>query len=258
MCSSPFRDSKRSIEMIKIKDLHVETDNKEILKGINLDLEKGKVYALIGPNGSGKSTLANVIMGNPKFQVTKGRIVFNDKDITKISVTERAKLGIFMSFQTPNEIHGVPTSAFLRQAHNSTAENKSSLLEFRKLVEKESKSLNMKEEFLSRYVNEGFSGGEKKKSEILQMLVLKPKLAILDEPDSGADADTLKLIANAINQTNKSVGTTVLIITHHNKILKYLKPDKVFVIIGGKIVKEGSKDLADEIDKRGYAVYSEL
>ncbi|MBI2044247.1 Fe-S cluster assembly ATPase SufC [Candidatus Pacearchaeota archaeon] len=237
--------------MIKIKDLHVETDNKEILKGINLELDKGKVYALIGPNGSGKSTLANTIMGNPKYKITKGKIIFNNKDITSMSVSERAKLGIFMSFQNPIEINGVPTSAFLRQAHNSTTEKKASLLEFKKMVEKESKSLNMKEEFLSRYVNEGFSGGEKRLSEVLQMLVLSPKFVIFDEVDSGLDVESLKRVSNKINSFMNE-EKTILIITHHAKILDYVKLDKIFLIVDGKIIKEGDKKLIKEIENKGY------
>lgn len=245
-----FGSSSRCFEMI-IKDLHVDVEGKEILKGINLNLEKGKIYALIGPNGSGKSTLANVIMGNPKYKVKSGNIILNEEDITKLPANERAKRGIFMSFQFPVEISGVPTAAFLRQAHNSTAEKKISIMDFKKLSEKESKSLNMKEEFLQRYVNEGFSGGEKKLSEIFHMSVLNPKFVILDEIDSGLDFNSLKNVSKKINEL-MTKDKTILIITHHAKILDYLKVNKVFLITEGKITKEGDMKLIKEIEIRGY------
>ena len=236
--------------MIEIKDLHAEAE-KEILKGINLKLEKGKIYALMGPNGSGKSTLANVIMGNPKYKVTKGEILFNKEEITKLLPNERAKKGIFMTFQFPAEVQGVPTKAFLRQAHNSTTEKKQSFLEFQKTIEKESKSLNIKKEFLERYVNEGFSGGEKKLSEILQLSVLNPKFAILDEIDSGLDRDSLENISKKIKKfMNKD--KTILIITHHAKILDYLKIARVFMVQEGRIVQEGTMKLIKQLEKKGY------
>ncbi len=239
--------------MIEIKNLHVDFKGKEILKGINMKLEKGKVHALMGPNGSGKSTLAHVLMGDQKFNVDSGEILLNGKNITKLSVDERSKLGIFLSFQNPVEIEGVKISSFFRQAYNSLHEKKLSFLEFQELLEKKADELKIQREFLSRYLNRGFSGGEKKKSEILQLLVLNPKVAILDEVDSGTDVDALKEVANAINKIIKSTGMTLLIITHYNRILKYLKPDKVFVMINGKVIREEDGiDLANEIDKKGY------
>ncbi|MBI5803529.1 Fe-S cluster assembly ATPase SufC [Candidatus Pacearchaeota archaeon] len=237
--------------MIKIKELYVETESKEILKGINLDLEKGKIYTLMGPNGSGKSTLANVIMGNTKYKVKEGKIFFEERDITNLPINERARMGIFMSFQFPVEIPGVPTNVFLRQAHNSVAEKKKSFLEFQKKVSEESKSIGIKDELLERYVNEGFSGGEKKLSEILQMSVLNPKFIILDEIDSGLDIDFLKRVSEKIrNFMNKD--KTILIITHHAKVLDYLEVDKVFMMQEGKIIREGKKELIKEIGQRGF------
>ena len=237
--------------MLEIKNLSVEREGKKILEKINLNLEKGKIYVLMGRNGSGKSTLANAIMGNPKYHVTEGKIYFKNKDIIPMPVSERAKIGIFMSFQAPNEVPGVPTSAFLRQAYNSVAEKKVSFFEFQKLVEKESKSLNMKKEFLSRHINDGLSGGEKKKSEILQAIVLKPRFAIFDEIDSGLDADSMKAVSRQIKKL-AGKDTTILMITHYKKILDYLKPDAVFVMDKGKIILHGGKDLIDKIDRKGY------
>lgn len=242
--------------MLEIKNLHVELKGKEILKGVNLTLDSGKVQVLMGPNGSGKSTLASVIMGNPKYEVNSGEILFNGKNILDLSVSEKAKLGIFLSFQNPTEIDGVRISSFLRQAYNSVHEKKLSILEFQELLEKVADELKIPREFLSRYLNKGFSGGEKKKLEILQLIILNPKVAILDEVDSGTDVDALKEVANAINTINK-YGTSVLIITHYNRILKYLKPDKVSVMINGKIVKEEKGVvLANEIDENGYITYN--
>ena len=239
--------------MLEIKNLHVEFKDKEILKGVNLTLEPGKVHALMGPNGSGKSTLAHVLAGDPRYNVVSGKILLNGKDITKSNPNERAKLGLFLSFQNPVEIEGVKLSTFLRQAYNSLNKKKLSILEFNELLNKKAEELKIPKEFLSRYLNKGFSGGEKKKAEILQLLVLNPKIAILDEVDSGTDVDALKIVARAINKINKSTGMTILIITHYNRILKYLKPDKVFVMIDGKVVKEGNNShLAEEIDERGY------
>jgi len=242
--------------MLEIKNLYVGFEGKVILKGVNLKLTPGSIHALMGPNGSGKTTLSYVLMGHPKYKVMAGQILFNGEDITKLTPDERAKRGLFLSFQMPVEVPGVTISNFLRQAYNSLKEKKLSLLEFRELLEKECKELGLDVKFLNRYLNQGFSGGEKKKAEILQMLVLSPKIAVIDEVDSGTDVDSLKFLANALNKVNKETGVTILIITHYNRILKYLKPDKVFVIIDGKIVKEedGSK-LADEIDEKGYFSY---
>lgn len=244
--------------MLEIKNLHVEFKGKEILRGLNLKLEPEKINVLMGPNGSGKTTLAHVLMGDPRYAVIKGKILLDGKDITKAKTDERARLGLFLSFQNPVEVEGVKLSTFVRQAHNSVNKKKLSILEFNELLEKRAGELGIPKEFLFRYLNKGFSGGEKKKAEILQLLVLNPKIAILDEVDSGTDVDALKIVANAINKINKSTGMTVLIITHYNRVLKYLKPDKVFLIIDGKIVKEGNSYLADEIDEGGYLPYKKF
>jgi len=238
--------------MLEIKNLHVNYEGKEILKGLNLKLEEGKVHALMGPNGSGKTTLSYVLMGDPRYNVTKGEITFNNKNILKLDVSDRAKLGIFLSFQNPVEIDGVKLSTFLRQAYNSLhPERKLSVLEFNEFLEKKAEELKIPKEFLSRYLNKGFSGGEKKKAEILQLLMLNPKIAILDETDSGLDVDALRLVAGGIS---KFIGKDkiVLIITHYKRILEHVKPDKVSIIINGKIALEGSGELVDELEQKGY------
>ncbi|MEK6906982.1 MAG: Fe-S cluster assembly ATPase SufC [Nanoarchaeota archaeon] len=237
-----------------IKDLHINVEGKEIVKGLNLEMNEGEIVALMGPNGSGKSSLANVIMGNPRYQVTKGKILYKGKNILELKVDERAKLGLFLSFQYPQEIPGVTLSNFLRTAYNSLNENKISLLDFKKLLEEKMSLLKMDKSFMSRYLNEGFSGGEKKRAEILQLAVLNPQLAILDETDSGADIDSLKTIANGINSL-KTKEKSFLLITHYNRILRYIKPDRVYVMVNGKIVDEGSSKLADEIEEKGYKKY---
>lgn len=240
---------------LQIKNLYVNVNGKEILKGVNLNIDLGKVHALMGPNGSGKSTLANVLMGNPKYVVTKGKILLDKEDITELSADERAKKGLFLSFQYPAEITGVTMSNFLRTAYNSIKEKKLDVVEFHSLLKKKMGELKMDSNFSRRYVNEGFSGGEKKKAEILQMSVLEPKFAILDETDSGTDVDALKIIANGINQTKKKNNMGILLITHYNRILQYLDVDKVTVMINGKITKDGGKELAEEIESEGYEKY---
>ncbi len=218
---------------LEIQNLQVKTEDKEIVKGIDLELEKGKVYVIQGPNGGGKSTLANALMGHPKYKVS-GRVLFEGKDILEISTDERAKLGLFMSFQYPVEIKGVTISNFLRVAYNSVHENKLSVLEFQELLMEKTDELQINPEFLSRHLNESFSGGEKKRMEILQLLVLNPKLAILDETDSGLDENSLKIIAQGINNF-KSKDNCVLIITHYKQFIELIKPDKIFTLEQGKI-----------------------
>ena len=238
------------MSFLEIKNLNVNVEGKEILKGLNLNLEKGKVYALMGPNGSGKSTLSQVLIGNPKYKFS-GEIFFENENITSLLPNERAKKGLFLSFQYPVEISGVTISNFLKTALNSLKGKKISPIEFWNILDKHSKKLNIDKTFFSRFLNEGFSGGEKKKAEILQMLVLNPKLAILDETDSGLDIDSLKIVAEGIkNFADKD--KTILLITHYKRILEYVKPDKVFIMKHGKIIKEGSSEIIEELEKKGY------
>lgn len=237
--------------MLEIKNLNVEFKGKEILRGLNLKLEPGSVHALMGPNGSGKSTLAHVLMGDPRYNVTKGEIILNGESITNVNVDERSKRGLFLSFQNPVEIDGVKLSTFLRQAYNSLNKKKLSIMEFNELLEKKADELKIPRDFLSRYLNKGFSGGEKKKAEILQLLVLNPKIAVLDETDSGLDIDSLKLVAAGINKF-MSKDKTILIITHYKRILEHIKPNNVSIMLNGKIVRDGSGELVDNLEEKGY------
>lgn len=238
-------------KILEIKDLHVKVEDKVILKGINLTLDLGKVNALMGPNGSGKSTLVNAIMGHPKYIVTKGEILFNGEDINEMSPDKRAKLGIFLSFQYPREISGVSVSKFLKTA-SKELNSEFSLFEFKKKIKEKMEILNVSEEMIERYLNEGFSGGEKKKNEILQMLMFDPKLIILDETDSGLDIDSLKTVSKGVNKIMNN-EKSILIITHYKRILEHIKPDKVFIMINGKIALEGDGNLADELEEKGYS-----
>jgi Fe-S cluster assembly ATP-binding protein len=238
--------------MIEIKNLEAEIPGRKIIKNLNAKFEKGKIYALMGPNGSGKSTLANVLMGNKKYNIKKGKIYFDKKDITTLDAGEKAKLGIFMSFQTPQEIEGVTIFNFLRTAYNSLKE-KISLFQFQKLLNEKLKILNLNKDFAERYLNKGFSGGEKKKSEILQMLVLDPDVIILDEIDSGLDVDALKTIAKAINYF-KNKNKTIIIISHYKRMFNYIHPDKVLIISDGKIVLEQGKEIIDKIEEKGFRI----
>lgn len=247
---------------LKIKNLHASIDDKEILKGLDLDVDKGEVHAIMGPNGSGKSTFANVLLGHPKYTVTSGDILVKDKNISELGTDERAKLGLFLGFQYPMEISGVGYSHFLRNAYNtlnkSLAEDQKdrevflTVREFHEYVKRNLDNVGLDKSFLGRYLNEGFSGGEKKRSEVMQMLVLKPNLAILDEPDSGLDIDAVKAVAEAINQLI-ATGAGVVVITHYARILRYLtKLDKVHVMAKGKIIKSGGKELSEELESKGY------
>ena len=245
-----------------IKNLHVEIEGKEIVKGVNLTIKEGEIHALMGPNGSGKTSMAYVLMGHPKYKVTKGEILFNGQNISSLSPDKRAKLGLFLGFQYPVEVSGVSLSNFLRTVYMSNNGQKKkdvgeevlSVLEFREFLKQKLKELQMDESFANRYLNEGFSGGEKKRAEVLQMSILKPKIAIIDEADSGADVDALKVIANGISNVNKVDNTGILLITHYNRILHLLAPHYVHVMINGKIVKSGDKSLAEEIEENGYEV----
>jgi len=239
---------------LEVKDLHVKVEDKEILKGINLTVDKGQVVALMGPNGSGKSTLAYALMGHPRYEITSGKILLNGEDVTKMPADKRAKKGLFLSFQYPQEISGVTVSNFLRTALNSKRkeDNKISVIDFYKLLQEKMKLLHFDKSFALRYLNEGFSGGEKKKAEILQMAVLQPTIGILDETDSGLDIDSLKIVANGINKL-KGPEMGILLITHYQRILNYVTPDNVQVVVDGKIVKSGGKELALEIEEKGYS-----
>ncbi len=242
--------------VLEIKDLHVDVEGKEILKGLNLKLEKGKVHALMGPNGSGKSTLANTLMGHPKYKITSGNIILDGEDITELGPDERAKKGLFLSFQYPFEVSGVTVTNFLVSALESVKGSKPSMLEFKKLVDEKMDLLKIDRKFLSRYLNEGFSGGEKKRSEILQLAVLDPKVAILDETDSGLDIDALRIVSDGVNKF-MNPGKTVLIITHYKRILEYITPDEVSILIDGKISRRGDSSLVDNLEEKGYGWITE-
>ena len=242
--------------MIKIKKLKVSVEEKDILKGINLEIPKGEVHAIMGRNGSGKSTLANALAGNEKFEVKSGSIYMNDVDITEMSAENRALSGIFVCFQYPVAIPGVSMAYFLRAAINAHFEHQGKeemdAVEFLNKSKKILSELNLDDSFLKRSINDGFSGGEKKKSEILQLLSLNPKFAILDETDSGLDIDALKTAADGVNKFNSKDNST-LIITHYERLLEYIKPDVVHVMIDGKIKKSGDMSLAQEVEKKGYS-----
>ena len=237
---------------LKVQNLSVSIADKNILEKINFSLKSGEVCVLMGPNGAGKSTISNVLFGNSKYKIQSGKIILDGKDITNLSVNERAKLGLFMSFQHPIEISGVTYTNFLRQSYNILNSKNLQLGEFVKLLESHMEKLDLDKKFKSRFVNKGFSGGERKRFEILQLLLFEPKYAILDEIDSGLDIDGLKLVCNQINNIKKETKMGILIITHHNKILEYIKPDKVIILKDGKIEKEGNVELANQILEKGY------
>jgi Fe-S cluster assembly ATP-binding protein len=242
---------------LKIEDLHVNVEEKEIIKGIDLTIKSGEIHALMGPNGSGKSTLSFALMGHPKYTVTKGRAVLDGKNLLKMKVNERAKAGLFLSFQYPSEIQGVTVANFLRTAYNNTKKEKINIPDFMKLLYGKMELLKMEKDFAKRYLNVGFSGGEKKRCEILQMALLQPKYAILDETDSGLDVDALKIVSEGIkSQTGPGFG--VMIITHYQRILHYIKPDFVHIMANGKIIRTGNYRLAEEIEKSGYDLLKEL
>ena len=234
-----------------IKDLHVSVEGQRILNGVNLVVKKGEVCALMGPNGSGKSTLAYTLMGHPKYAVDKGEAWYKGKNIFELKPDERAKLGLFLSFQYPQEIPGVSVSNFLRTALNAVKPSQISVPDFVKLLKEKMKLLKIDDSFSRRYLNEGFSGGEKKRAEILQLAVLQPEMAILDETDSGLDIDSLKIVAEGVNSMlNPNFGA--LIITHYQRILSYVTPDRIHIMVKGRIVKSGGKELAHELEAKGY------
>lgn len=240
-----------------IKDLHVSIDNKPILNGVNLTIRQGEVHAIMGPNGTGKSTLANTLMGHPSYQVTGGEVVFEGKNILELSPDERSRLGIFLAFQYPVSIPGVTVANFLRTAVNArrravNVEDKGMpISEFRKLLREKMDYLQMDHSFAGRYLNEGFSGGEKKRAEILQMAVLKPQIAILDETDSGLDIDALRIVSEGVNSL-RGPDLGVLVITHYQRILNYIKPDFVHIMMDGRIVETGGAELAVNLEEHGY------
>ena len=238
-------------EVLRLSDLHISVEGTEIIKGISLVINQGEVHAIMGRNGSGKSTLANALMGHPAYQITAGEVYYQGKPLADLEVHERARAGMFLSFQYPSAIPGVQVGNFLRKSVNSVqGESALSAREFRVELKRQMELLSMDKTFLSRYVNDGFSGGEKKRLEILQMLLLQPKLAILDETDSGLDIDALKVVAEGINSMPSQ--TSSLIITHYQRLLDHVKPDFVHAMIDGKFVKSGGPELAIKVEEKGY------
>ncbi len=237
-------------DVLEIRDLHARVTEKEILKGVNLTIKSGEVHAIMGPNGTGKSTLSGVIMGNPKYEVTQGDILFNGKSIKELTVDERARLGLFLAYQNPIEVPGVTNSDFIRQAMKSCGSDLS-LFKFIKEYDKACSDLEMPEGLAQRNLNQGFSGGEMKRNEILQMKMLKPKFAILDEIDSGLDVDALRIVGENVSEmVGENFGC--LLITHYERLLDYIKPNFVHVMINGKVVKTGGRELIEKIDQEGY------
>ena len=236
---------------LEIQNLHVRIEEREILRGLNLTVRKGETHALMGPNGSGKSTLANTIMGNPNYEITEGKIVFNGEDITEADPDERARAGLFMAFQYPATIPGVSVANFLRMAVNARREEPIKVKEFGSILGENMELLKIDRAFTSRYLNEGFSGGEKKRAEILQLAMLKPEIAVLDETDSGLDVDALRIVSDGVNALRgPDMGS--LIITHYTRILDYVKPEFVHIMLDGRIVREGGPELADQLEEQGY------
>jgi Fe-S cluster assembly ATP-binding protein len=237
--------------MLKIENLQVEIDGQEIVKGLDLEVGKGEIHAIMGPNGSGKSTLANVLMGHPRYEVTGGSITFEGEDVFELEPDERAKLGMFLAFQYPSEVPGVSVANFLRTAVNSVREEELSPMEMYRLIQEKMSVMQMDPRFAERYLNEGFSGGEKKRNEILQMLMLDPSLAIMDETDSGLDIDALQVVARGVNEL-RGPEFSAIIITHYQRILRYIEPDRVHVMLDGRLVTSGGKELAEELEDKGY------
>ena len=241
--------------MLEIRNLHAGIDGTDILKGIDLTVNKGEIHAIMGPNGSGKSTLAKVLAGHPQYEVTAGEILYEGRNLLELSPDERAREGVFMAFQYPIEVPGVSNAQFLRLAYNEKrkhlGEEELDPLEFKDLLKERAKVVEMDASFMTRSVNEGFSGGEKKRNEILQMAVLQPKLAVLDETDSGLDIDALRVVANGVNQL-LTPDNAIIVVTHYQRLLNYIVPDFVHVLANGRIVREGGKELAMELESKGY------
>lgn len=238
---------------LEIKDLHVSIEDKEILKGVNLTINTDEVHAIMGPNGTGKSTLSSAIMGHPSYEVTQGEVLLDGVNILELEVDERAKAGLFLAMQYPSEITGVTNADFMRSAINAKREEgqEINLMQFIKKLDKEMDFLDIDQDMAQRYLNEGFSGGEKKRNEILQLMMLEPKFAILDEIDSGLDIDALKVVSKGINQM-RGEDFGALMITHYQRLLNYITPDKVHVMYGGKVVKSGGPELAKRLEEEGY------
>ena len=241
---------------LEIKNLHAQAGDKEILKGLDLTVREGQIHALMGPNGSGKSTLANVIMGHPSLEVTEGEILFNGEDITEADPDQRARMGLFMAFQYPVAVPGVTITKYLRMVQNAHREGRGeepiSLKDFRKTTEAAMELVNVPKQFSARYLNEGFSGGEKKRLEMLQLALQKPSIAVLDETDSGLDVDALNVVGNAVNAVKAETGMGVLIITHYQRILHLIKPDRASILFDGRIATEGGSELVDQLEREGY------
>jgi Fe-S cluster assembly ATP-binding protein len=236
---------------LEIQNLHVRTEEREILRGIDLTIDKGETHALMGPNGSGKSTLANTLMGNPTYEITEGRILLDGEDLTEADPDDRAKAGLFLAFQYPVSIPGVSVANFLRTAVNAKRDEPIKVKEFGQVLKKNMEILKIDREFTSRYLNDGFSGGEKKRAEILQMAMLEPAYAVLDETDSGLDIDALRIVSDGVNAL-RGPGMGSLIITHYTRILGYVRPDFVHIMLNGRIVQEGGPELADALEDKGY------
>ncbi len=241
--------------MLEIRDLHATVDGNEILRGINLTVKKGEIHAIMGPNGSGKSTLAKVLAGHPAYEVTKGEVLFEGRNLLELAPDERAREGVFLAFQYPIEVPGVSNAQFLRLAYNEKrkhlGEEELDPLEFKDLLKERAKVVEMDAALMSRSVNEGFSGGEKKRNEILQMAVLEPKLAVLDETDSGLDIDALRIVAGGVNKL-RTPENAIILVTHYQRLLNYIVPDHVHVLYKGRIVRSGGKELALELEEKGY------
>lgn len=241
--------------MLEITGLHVSTNKKEILKGVSLTIKTGEIHALMGPNGSGKSSLSLALMGHPQYQITKGKVILDGQDMTRLSVDKRAKLGLFLAMQYPVAVPGVSVGNFMRSAYKNLKDPSIKALAVQQKVKEELKNIKLSEDFISRSVNDGFSGGEKKKLEALQISILEPKYAVLDETDSGLDVDALKTVAKEVmkaKENNQNLG--IILITHYQRILRYIQPDFVHILIDGKIVKSGDKELALEIEEKGYGL----
>lgn len=245
------RSNSKSDMSLEVRHLSILVDEKEIVRDLSLVVEKGSVHAIMGPNGSGKSTLANAVMGHPKYTITSGQILLDTADITEMKVTDRARKGLFLSLQYPPHVEGVTVSNFLRTATNALRGDHQNPIKFHKALLEKMIELSIDQTFATRYLNVGFSGGEKKRMEILQLLILNPAYAILDETDSGLDVDALKIVAEGINRF-RGAEHGILLITHYNRILQYVRPDFVHIIVGGRIVESGGAELAERVEKEGY------